>query len=113
MKHFLIAITMLLCFQMAIAQNQITGKITDETGEGIPGVTVLVKGTTTGTITDLEGVYAIIVEESANTFIVSSIGYKTVEIAIKGRTSIDITLTTDIHGLDEVVVVVNDLSTAE
>jgi TonB-dependent starch-binding outer membrane protein SusC len=90
----------------ASAQVTVKGKVTDETGSGMPGVNVLVKGTTNGTTTDGGGGYSISVENSSNaTLIFSFIGYATIEEAIGGRTSIDVNLIPSIESLNEVLVV--------
>lgn len=81
----------------------ITGTITDETGLGLPGATVLIKGTRTGTITDVNGGFTIDAEEDA-ILTVSYLGYKTVEIPVQGRSSISIILEEDVSNLQEVVV---------
>ncbi|MEX0884145.1 MAG: carboxypeptidase-like regulatory domain-containing protein, partial [Cyclobacteriaceae bacterium] len=84
----------------------ITGKVTSETeGVGIPGVNILVKGTTMGTVTDAEGNYRLNAPDGSEVLIFSSIGYITQEVAINGRNLIDITLVEDLQGLEEVVVV--------
>ncbi len=73
------------------AQNmQVSGLVSDETGEAIPGATVLVKGTTTGMATDLEGRYTITAPGDA-TLVFSFIGYQTQEVEIGSRSVIDIT----------------------
>lgn len=85
----------------------VTGKVTDEKGEGIPGVNVVLKGTTTGTSTNMTGDYTLSVpDESANgTLIFSYIGYLTEEVAINSRTAVSIQLAADIKSLNEVVVI--------
>lgn len=83
----------------------ITGKVTSEEGEPLPGVNVLVKGTTRGTITDVEGNYKIDVPEDAVTLVFSFVGYLTEEIEIGGRTVINLSLIQDIATLSEIVVV--------
>ncbi len=80
------------------------GKITDENGEGLPGASVVVKGTAIGTTTDIEGSYAISVPEDA-TLVVSFVGYKTQEVTVSGRSVIDLQMTLDAEQLEEVVVV--------
>jgi TonB-linked SusC/RagA family outer membrane protein len=83
----------------------ITGKvISDEDGLGLPGATVLVKGTTVGTTTDLDGNYSINVPAGSDVLIFSFVGLQTSEEAIGNRTVINITLTTDASQLSEVVV---------
>ncbi len=87
-------------------EQNITGKVTEqESGDGLPGVNVVVKGTTTGTVTDMDGNYSIIVSDEVNTLVFSSIGYITQEVAVNGRTVINIVLNEDVQSLKEVVVV--------
>lgn len=88
-----------------IQQITVTGTVTDENGEPVPGVNILVKGTPTGTITDLEGNYAIQVESPEVTLVFSYIGYHTQEIAVGDQEIISVQLVEDILGLEEVVVV--------
>ncbi len=89
----------------AYAQRPVSGKVTgDADGAGMPGVTVLVKGTTTGTITDLEGNYRISVPEGQNTLVFSFIGMATEEVDVGSRSVIDIIMTEDAEQLQEVVV---------
>ncbi|MGD2035753.1 MAG: TonB-dependent receptor, partial [Bacteroidales bacterium] len=83
----------------------ISGQITDsESGEGLPGVTIVEKGTNNGTITDLDGNYSLSVAENAS-IIVSYVGYVTEEIPVGGQTSINLALIPDIISLDDVVVI--------
>nr|WP_255749392.1 TonB-dependent receptor [Pontibacter liquoris] len=86
-------------------QVTVTGRVTDASGTGLPGVTVLLKGTTTASPTDNEGNYTIKVPNGNGTLVFSFIGYETQEIAINNRTSIQVTLADDAKALDEVVVV--------
>ncbi|RZK31768.1 MAG: SusC/RagA family TonB-linked outer membrane protein, partial [Hymenobacter sp.] len=81
----------------------ITGRITDAKGEGIPGVTVLVKGTSTGVTTDVNGNFSLDAPEGA-ILVVSSIGYASQEVPVNGRTSVNLTLNNSDQKLDEVVV---------
>ena len=82
----------------------ITGRITDEKGDGLPGVTVLVKGASTGTTTSATGDFSLDAPDGA-TLVISSVGYKTQEIVVAGRTTINVTLATDTQQLNDVVVV--------
>jgi len=84
----------------------ITGQVNSEsTGAPVPGVNVFVKGTTTGTITDLNGNFSIQVPADAQTLVFSFVGMKTQEVEIEGRTVFNIMLEEEMLGLDEVVVV--------
>lgn len=84
----------------------VTGKVSDlETGEMLPGVNILVKGTNMGTVTDIDGQYSIKVNDESDTLVFSSIGYLTEEVAIQGRSTITISMAPDIQSLQEVVVV--------
>lgn len=82
----------------------VTGTVIDELGVPIPGVTVLVRGTTIGTATSLDGRYALTAPDGA-TLIFSFIGYVTQEISIENRSTIDVTLVEEISSLSEIVVV--------
>jgi TonB-linked SusC/RagA family outer membrane protein len=88
-----------------MSQGDISGKVTDKSGESIPGVNVLLKGTTLGTVTDVDGHYSLAVSALNGTLVFSYIGYTTLEVPVSGRTTIDIVLTEDMQRLDEVVVV--------
>lgn len=83
----------------------VRGKVTDSQGEPIPGVTVQIKGTQTGTITDMDGNYSIQVPDDATALIFSFVGMKTRQVMLTGETNVDITLQESVFGLDEVVVV--------
>ncbi len=86
-------------------QNVITGTVTDQAGQTLIGVTVLVKGTMQGTITDVNGEYTLDVGEEAEILVFSYIGMKTQEITIGTQSVIDVILEEDIAGLEEVIVV--------
>jgi TonB-linked SusC/RagA family outer membrane protein len=90
----------------AIAQSStVSGTISDEDGGALPGVNVLVKGTTTGAITDIDGNYRISVPDQDATLIFSYIGYLSQEVPLNGRTTVNISLAEDVQSLEEVVVV--------
>jgi TonB-linked SusC/RagA family outer membrane protein len=88
----------------ASAQNTVKGKITDEQNVPLPGVSVVVKGTTAGTVTDNDGLYSVNIDRSG-TLVFSFIGYLTQEISVGSKSTLDIKLVTDIKALSEVVVV--------
>lgn len=87
-----------------VEQHAITGTVTDEEGNPLAGVTVQVKGTTLGTITDANGKFTLVVPDDA-TLEISYIGYETQEIPANGRTSLSIQMELSASGLNEVVVV--------
>ena len=83
----------------------ISGKVTDEKGLAIPGVSIKMKGSTKGASTDNNGVFNLKVDEEDVTLIFSAIGYVTLEVRVNGRTELNVTLKEDIGKLSEVVVV--------
>ena len=87
------------------AQNAVSGKVTDSKGEPLVGASVLVKGTSTGTMTDLDGQYRIPSVASNAVLVFSSIGYETKEVAVAGQKTINVTLADEAEFLDDVVVV--------
>ncbi len=86
-------------------QLRVTGKVTAMTGESLPGVNIVEKGTQNGTVTDLNGVYTINLRNAEATLVFSYIGYLTEEFEVAGQAVIDVTLTEDIQNLEEVVVI--------
>tara|TARA_Y100001980_G_C14556826_1_gene350845 strand:- start:15363 stop:18746 length:3384 start_codon:yes stop_codon:yes gene_type:complete len=84
-------------------QHVVSGRITDENGESLPGATIQEKGTKNGTITDVNGNYSLSILDDQATLIVSFVGYQTMEENVNGRSIIDIALS--ISSLEEVVVV--------
>jgi hypothetical protein len=86
-------------------QNSVSGKVTDRSGGALPGVTVLIKGTTNGTITNFDGNYTLTNVPANATLVYTFVGMKTQEVVVGSQTSINITLTEENIGLDEVVVV--------
>ncbi len=101
-----VVLSMVLLVGMAFAQQRsISGTVIDESGVPIPGATVLVKGTTVGVVTDADGKYNLSVPASAQTLVFSYIGMLSQEIAIAGKSSIDVTMKADVVGVEEVVVV--------
>ena len=93
----------LLSSTLAFAQNRVTGKVTDRTGMPLPGVNVLEKGTTNGSITDVDGKYVINVNKG-KTLTFSYIGFTTREVVVN-QNVIDVALQEDLQALDEVVVI--------
>lgn len=83
----------------------LTGKVTDETGEGLPGVSILIKGTQRGMISNYDGGFSIEIPDDKTVLVFSFVGYLTKEVEIGNRTSLEIALEVDKKGLEEVVVV--------
>lgn len=105
LQRLLPIIILLLAGMNAWAQTkQVSGVVTDGTGETVIGASILEKGTTNGTITDLDGKFILTVNENA-VLQISYVGYTTQEVPVKGKTSFNITLKEDSEMLEEVVVV--------
>src|SRR5690606_9757566 len=83
----------------------VSGRVTDESGKPLPGVNILIKGTTLGTTTDFNGTYALEVEDPEAILVFSFIGYVTQEVSVSNRSTINIVLLEDFHSLNEVIVV--------
>jgi TonB-linked SusC/RagA family outer membrane protein len=83
----------------------VTGKVTSAQGEPIPGVTVMIKGTTTGTVTDIDGNYRISAQSSSDILVFSFVGLLTQEVEVGELSTINVTMMEDNIGVDEVVVV--------
>lgn len=90
--------------QQSGKERTITGQVVDAKGEPLIGVSILVKGTTDGAITGLDGNYKIMTKSNNPVIVYSYIGYKTQEIPLKGQTTINITMMDDTQVIDEVVV---------
>jgi TonB-linked SusC/RagA family outer membrane protein len=92
--------------EIVIQGITITGKVlSSEDDTGLPGANVIVKGTSTGTVTDLDGNYSLDVPDGNAVLVFSSVGFSTAEVIVGSRSTIDITLNVDLTTLDEIVVV--------
>ena len=87
------------------AQQRVTGVVTDENDTPVPGVAIVVKNTTIGTVTDLDGRYILNVPEGAEILTFSYIGYTSQDVAINNQSTINISLQPDIETLEEVIIV--------
>ncbi len=88
-----------------VIDQPLSGKVTDqESGDPLPGVNVLAKGTTVGTVTDIDGNYRFTVNDEVTTLVFSSIGYEAQEVEVGGRSTINVTLVPDVQKLEELVV---------
>jgi TonB-linked SusC/RagA family outer membrane protein len=90
---------------LAQAGRTVSGTVTSDTGEGLPGVTVIVKGTTVGATTNVSGEYTLSVPEGASTLVISSIGYEKKEVPVGTGGRVDVRLATEAQALNEVQVV--------
>lgn len=110
MKRFIpilsLTLAMLVGFQVAAQENyKVSGKVTDLSGEPLPGASVVVKGSNIGTTADIDGAYALSINGSDVTLICSFVGMKSIEAKVNGRTEINFSLEDDAIALDEVVAI--------
>ncbi|EON75989.1 TonB-dependent receptor [Lunatimonas lonarensis] len=104
--RFLLVLSFVLCAGGTMAQSVVvTGVVSDDKGDPLPGAGVLVKGTTRGTVTDIDGKYNLSVGGPSDVLVFSYVGYERREIQVDSQTTIDVRLALDMSGLDEVVVV--------
>jgi len=97
---------MVLLSGMAFAQQKtITGKVTDESGAPVPGTTIIVKGTTTGIVSDMDGNYSLSVPATAKTLVFSFVGMKSQEVLVGTQTVISVKMISESIGLEEVVAI--------
>lgn len=104
-RHLLILAGLLVTMAASAQQFTVKGTVKDMAGEPIIGANVMVKGTTNGAITDINGGYSVTGVSSSSVLVYSFIGYKNQEVACKGQHEINVTLAEDLQTLDEVVVV--------
>ncbi|HEY9490256.1 MAG TPA: SusC/RagA family TonB-linked outer membrane protein, partial [Chryseosolibacter sp.] len=107
MKRFLLVLLPLLLSLTAWSQEaEVTGKvISADDGLPIPGVNVVVEGTTKGTATDVDGNYSLLLAPGENLLVFTFVGFKPMTVEVNGRSTIDISLESDVTALDEIVVV--------
>ena len=117
MKRFVFVLSLLCVVGFNLLQGQgvqVTGNVTSaEDGSALPGVSVVVQGTTIGAVTDFEGNYSITVPDASGTLMFSFVGMLTQEIKMSGRTRIDAVLESTSTELDEVVVTALGVSRGE
>ena len=104
-QRFLFLALMAVCSTMAMAQGKVSGTVVDAQGEPVIGASVVVKGTSTGTVTDFDGNFIIPSVPQNATLVFSYVGYRTQNIAVGGKSQFNVTLEEDKQLLDEVVVV--------
>jgi len=104
---FLVSILCMLFFNFqAYAQKTVTGTVKEaESGAELPGASITVKGTTTGTITKVDGSYSLEVPDESAVLVFSYVGYQSIELPVQGRSVIDVNLETDAQTMEEIVVI--------
>ena len=90
---------------VAADQQAVSGTVKDDTGAGVPGVSIIEKGTTNGTVTDVDGNFALSVQGPSSVLVFSYIGMVSQEIAVSGQSKINVTMKADYIGIEEVVAV--------
>ena len=86
-----------------LAQSAVTGTVTDENGDGIPGANIIIKGTRTGSVTDFDGNYSLNAS-SGDVLVYSYVGYSTQAVTLGSQAEVNVQLNLDIASLDEIVV---------
>lgn len=105
-KILLICIAVLVGMSAFAQSQQVTGVVSDESGELLPGVNVVIKGTTKGVVTDYDGKFNLTVEDASSTTLVFSfIGFEGKEIDVNGKSKVDVVLKSSITELDEVIAI--------
>ncbi len=102
-KNYSLILLFFLVVANVMAQRTVTGKVTDDVGEGIPGATVLIKGTSNGIVTNVDGSYSLNVSDG-DILVISFVGFESQEIPIGTRSTIDVSLAPNFTELQEVVV---------
>ena len=103
-KLSLVLSLVLFVMGTTLAQRTITGTVTDESGETLIGASILVKGTTTGAVTDIDGTYSITVPEGSNILQFSYTGYATQEVPLSASNAVDVIMVSSAEVFDELVV---------
>ena len=104
-KLLLLLMVFVVTISSTMAQKSITGTVTDNNGAPLPGVTVFIKGTAIGSVTNIDGVYTLSVPNDSKSLMFSFIGMKTQEIEIGTQSSINVAMEADMIGLEEVVAI--------
>ena len=106
LKQVIAFVVCIASFQQAMAQTSVTGKVTDQSnGAPVPNVSVTIKGTSRGTATNINGVYVLSLQNGDAVLVFSSAGYETREIAVNGKSTIDVSFSISSTKLSEVVVI--------
>jgi len=103
-SFLLLAIVMLGSFSSFAQDRKVSGKVSGTDSQGIPGVSILVKGTNTGATTDINGTFSVSVKSGSAVLNISAVGYKSQSITVGSQASVNVTLAEDNSQLDEVIV---------
>lgn len=104
-KHVLVLTALLIYSVSSFAQDRkVTGKVVGADNQGIPGISVVVKGTRSGTSTDGTGSFSLAIKPGADVLVLSGVGFKTKEVKVGGQSVVNVALDEDISALDEVIV---------
>lgn len=104
-QYAYVLLLLLVATNLMAQTTQVRGRVTDDRGQGLPGVSVVLKGSSVGTVTSTDGSYALSAPSANSTLVFSFIGYATREITIGSQTVIDVAMAPDVKSLTEVVVV--------
>lgn len=105
-RRFLLLFFLFLCYSVSsFAQQSVTGKVTDNKGEAIPGANVIIKNSTAGTVTDVNGDFSLAGLKTDAVLVISFIGYKSQEIKVGGQSRMTVVLAEESIGLGEIVAV--------
>jgi len=103
--RYVVAVVMMLVTTAAWSQRTVSGRVTSsDDGSGLPGVNIIEKGTTNGTVTDVDGNFTISVGDNA-TLVFTFVGYASQEVAVGTQSTINVALAPDVTSLSEVVVI--------
>jgi len=103
-SFLLLVMVMLGSFSSFAQDRKVSGKVSGPDGQGIPGVSILVKGTSTGTTTDVNGSFSVNVKSGSSVLAVSAVGYKAKDVSVGSQSSVSVVLDEDVSQLSEVVV---------
>lgn len=103
-KSVMLFMALLLSAAVFAQTGQVSGSISDESGSGIPGVSILLEGTNTGTTTDIDGNFSINTQEGKTVLRITAVGFQAQSVNVANRSTVNITLKEDVSQLDEVIV---------
>jgi TonB-linked SusC/RagA family outer membrane protein len=104
-KNSIIFFLTIFSYQFSIAQQSVTGNVTDKEGNLLPSVTIVIKGTNVGNITNFDGEYSINIPNSDSVLVFSSLGMKTKEVEYNGQSVLNVVLEEEINRLNEIVII--------